>query len=70
MADSTTSPNLLKDRRALPLGCRDRRPGAKVRRNIAGLPTTLVYDRSGVPRKKIIGFEYTEAVEAELKALL
>ena len=37
---------------------------------IAGLPTTLIYDRSGVLRKKIIGFEYTEAVEAELKALL
>jgi hypothetical protein len=37
---------------------------------IVGLPTTLIYDRSGVLRKKIIGFEYTEAVEAELKALL
>jgi hypothetical protein len=37
---------------------------------IQGLPTTLLYDRKGVLRKKIIGFEYTQAVEGELKPLL
>ena len=37
---------------------------------IEGLPTTLLYDRRGVLRKKIIGFEYTNVLESELKALL
>jgi thiol-disulfide isomerase/thioredoxin len=37
---------------------------------IQGLPTTLIYDRSGVLRKKIVGFEYTDNVEAVLKPLL
>ena len=37
---------------------------------IEGLPTTMLYDRSGVLRQKIIGFEYTEAVESDLKLLL
>src|SRR5215471_3057697 len=37
---------------------------------IEGLPTTMLYDRAGILRKKIIGFEYTSVVEAELKALL
>jgi hypothetical protein len=37
---------------------------------IEGLPTTLVYDRDGVLRKKVIGFEYTNVLEDELKALL
>jgi len=37
---------------------------------IEGLPTTMLYDRSGVLRKKIIGFEYTSTVEEELKLLL
>ena len=37
---------------------------------IEGLPTTLLYDRQGVLRKKIIGFEYMDAVEADLKPLL
>lgn len=37
---------------------------------IEGLPTTLLYDRHGILRKKIIGFEYTEALEADLKPLL
>jgi thiol-disulfide isomerase/thioredoxin len=37
---------------------------------ILGLPTTLLYDRQGILRKKIIGFEYTEAVESDLKPLL
>jgi len=37
---------------------------------IEGLPTTLVYDRQGILREKIIGFEYTDAVEHVLKPLL
>ena len=37
---------------------------------IEGLPTTLVYDRKGVLCKKIVGFEYTDVVERELKPLL
>ncbi len=37
---------------------------------IEGLPTTLLYDRHGILRKKIIGFEYTDALEAALKPLL
>jgi thiol-disulfide isomerase/thioredoxin len=37
---------------------------------IEGLPTTLLYDRQGVLRKKIIGFEYTDIIESELRPLL
>lgn len=37
---------------------------------IQGLPTTFLYDRNGILRKKIIGFEYTDAIEEDLKALL
>jgi hypothetical protein len=37
---------------------------------IEGLPTTLLYDRRGILRKKVIGFEYTDAIEADLKPLL
>jgi thiol-disulfide isomerase/thioredoxin len=37
---------------------------------IEGLPTTLIYDRQGILRKKIVGFEYTSVVESELKPLL
>ncbi len=37
---------------------------------IEGLPTTMLYDRQGILRKKIIGFEYTNVVEAELKPFL
>ena len=37
---------------------------------IEGLPTTMLYDRRGILRKKIIGFEYTNVVESELKSLL
>lgn len=37
---------------------------------IEGLPTTLIYDRQGVLRTKVIGFEYTDTVEADLKPLL
>lgn len=37
---------------------------------LEGLPTTFLYDREGILRNKIIGFEYTAVFESELKALL
>jgi thiol-disulfide isomerase/thioredoxin len=37
---------------------------------IEGLPTTMLYDRQGRLRKKIVGFEYTKVIESELKPLL
>ena len=37
---------------------------------IEGLPTTLLYDRQGILRKKVVGFEYTTAVESEVRPLL
>jgi len=37
---------------------------------IEGLPTTLIYDRGGILREKIIGFEYTDVIESKVKALL
>lgn len=37
---------------------------------IPGLPTTLLYDRQGVLRSKVIGFEYTDYFESALKPLL
>lgn len=36
---------------------------------IEGLPTTLIYDRQGVLRQKVIGFEYTDVIEADLQPL-
>jgi hypothetical protein len=37
---------------------------------IEGLPTTMLYDRQGILRKKVIGFEYKNKIEAALKPLL
>jgi cytochrome c biogenesis protein CcmG/thiol:disulfide interchange protein DsbE len=37
---------------------------------IEGIPTTMLYDRHGILRKKVIGFEYTNVIESELKPLL
>jgi thiol-disulfide isomerase/thioredoxin len=37
---------------------------------IQGLPTTMLYDRQGILRKKVIGFEYTDVIEDALKPLL
>jgi thiol-disulfide isomerase/thioredoxin len=37
---------------------------------IEGLPTTLLYDREGILREKVIGFEYTDAFEKAVKELL
>jgi len=36
---------------------------------IEGLPTTLLYDREGMLRQKVIGFEYTDGIESALKPL-
>ena len=37
---------------------------------IEGLPTTMLYDRQGILRAKIIGFEYTDSIEKDLKQIL
>lgn len=37
---------------------------------IEGLPTTMLFDRGGILRQKVIGFEYTEVIEKDLKPLL
>jgi thiol-disulfide isomerase/thioredoxin len=37
---------------------------------LEGLPTTMIYDRGGTLREKIIGFEYTNVIEAKVKPLL
>jgi len=36
---------------------------------IEGLPTTMLYDRHGILRKEIIGFEYTSTIERALMPL-
>ena len=35
-----------------------------------GLPTTFIVDRSGIIRKKMIGFTYEDEIEPELRELL
>jgi thiol-disulfide isomerase/thioredoxin len=37
---------------------------------IEGLPTTMIYDRQGVLRENVVGFEYTDAIESKVKPLL
>jgi thiol-disulfide isomerase/thioredoxin len=37
---------------------------------IEGLPTTMLYDRQGILRNKVVGFEYTDVIESEVKPLL
>ena len=37
---------------------------------IEGLPTTMLYDRQGMLRTKVVGFEYTDNFESALKLLL
>jgi thiol-disulfide isomerase/thioredoxin len=37
---------------------------------IEGLPTTMLYDRKGILRKKVIGFEYTDAFERAINSIL
>ena len=36
---------------------------------IEGLPTTMLYDRQGILRTKVIGFEYTDNIESALMPL-
>ena len=37
---------------------------------IEGLPTTLLYDRHGILLQRLIGFEYTDTIESQMKPLL
>lgn len=37
---------------------------------IDALPTTMIYDRRGFLRYKVLGFEYTDTIESVLKPLL
>jgi thiol-disulfide isomerase/thioredoxin len=37
---------------------------------IEGLPSTMLYDRDGKLRMKVIGFEYTDTIESALKPLV
>jgi cytochrome c biogenesis protein CcmG/thiol:disulfide interchange protein DsbE len=37
---------------------------------ILGIPTTILVDRGGVIRKRVVGFEYPEEFESALKSLL
>ena len=37
---------------------------------IEGLPTTFIYDRQGILRDKVIGFEYSQHFEDDVKPLL
>jgi thiol-disulfide isomerase/thioredoxin len=37
---------------------------------IQGIPTTYIFDRAGILRSKIIGFEYTTTIEKTIKTLL
>jgi len=37
---------------------------------VEGLPTTMIYDRQGILRTKVVGFEYTDNIESALKPLL
>jgi hypothetical protein len=40
------------------------------RYGVEGLPTTILVDRSGFVRKKIVGFEYTFVVESDLREII
>ena len=37
---------------------------------IEGLPTTMIYDRQGILRSKVVGFEHTYNIESASKPLL
>jgi hypothetical protein len=37
---------------------------------IEGLPTTMLYDRQGIMKKKVIGFEYTSVFDRDIARLL
>ena len=40
------------------------------RYGVQGIPTTILVDRSGFIRKKVVGFEHTQTIEGALKPLL
>ena len=45
--------------------------GMDVRRyGIEGLPTSMLVDRNGLIRNKVVGFEYTSVIESELRDIL
>ncbi len=37
---------------------------------VVAVPTTILVDRQGIIRKKVIGFEYQEAFETAVKEIL
>ena len=37
---------------------------------VEGLPTTILVDRGGIIRKKVVGFEYTSVIESDLRQIL
>ena len=66
----TEDPRILGQKTPSPLPTR-----RGIRRSVSsaasrGLPTTMLYDRQGIVREKIIGFEYTDVIGSELKPLL
>jgi len=40
------------------------------RYGVEGLPTTILVDRGGFVRKKVVGFEYTSVIEGDLREIL
>jgi thiol-disulfide isomerase/thioredoxin len=40
------------------------------RYGVEGLPTTILVDRTGLVRKKVVGFEYTSVIESDLRDIL
>ncbi len=45
-------------------------PEVEKRFGILGIPTTILLDRNGIIRKRVVGFEYTSVFEYALKQLL
>ncbi len=68
MPDTENPLGSRKNRRPLPTGGRTDDLKQKFG-GIEGLPTTMLYDRQGVLRKKVIGFEYTQVFESALQEL-
>jgi peroxiredoxin len=40
------------------------------RYGVEGLPTTILVDRTGFVREKVVGFEYTSVIEGDLREIL
>jgi len=45
-------------------------PEAEKRFGIQGIPSTILLDRNGIIRKRVVGFEYTSVFESALQQLL